>query len=180
MKNANGTYTLKSRTLGLALAAALIPALASANGHTAPSARKDLSGHVEVVHQVPGGTVTVGAEWGKQHRPQPTVVVVEQRPQVVVVEREIRGRHQHGRKVVLVREQPRRITAIERAPRREVVVVEKRGLRGNAYGKPSRIVERVSYHDKGGNGGSRYRQETREVILRDDRDGHSRNVYVRR
>src|SRR5258706_2822652 len=86
----NTGNSFKSKTLGLALAAVLIPgglALAHDGGHPV-IVRNDLSGHVEVVHQVPGGIITVGADWGKDRQPP---VVVESREVVVIA----KG-HGHG------------------------------------------------------------------------------------
>src|SRR4051812_43591075 len=95
VKYSNESKTLKSKTLGLALAAFLIPVgIASAHdGYRTPAVvRTNVSGHVEVVHQVPGGVITVGADWGRQ-RPAPQVVVVKEQPQVIVVEQ--RHKHKH-------------------------------------------------------------------------------------
>ncbi|HKP98508.1 MAG TPA: hypothetical protein VJ385_22450 [Fibrobacteria bacterium] len=176
MKYPNGTQTLKSRTLGLALAAFLIPAgMASAHDRAPAIVKTNLSGHVEVVHQVPGGVVTVGADWGKQ-RQAPQVVVVEERPQVIIVEK--RGRRynhrdhrDHGRdrnrEVTLIREQPRRqVTVIHQEPRRRVTVIHQESRRQVTIVKtvPARKeVVVVRKHDDHGY----------------DRDGRQRIVYVR-
>lgn len=151
MELSNRKQTFKTKTLGLALAAFLIPAgIASAydGGHSA-SGQKNLSGHVEVVKQVPGGTVTVGVQIGKQPR-QPQVVVVRDEPKVIVVDkqrghgwrdreerREYRDHHDRrdgryedrgygDRRVTVIHEEPRRrVTVIRTVPaHREVVVVK--------------------------------------------------------
>ena len=116
---------LNIKLAGLALAG-LLPLTAQAHG--APR----VSGEVQVVHQVPGGVITVGAEWGHRPQPQPQVVVVQdRRPDVVVIERE-RGRgrghwkhHKREREVTIIHEAPRReVTIIRREEPRKVVVVE--------------------------------------------------------
>lgn len=145
MKSNHPIRSIKSKTLGLAFAAVLIPAaMASANPGHRQVGPANLSGHVEVVHQVPGGTVTVGADWGKQPRPAPQVVVVQSQPQVVVVERENHGRfhrHRRDREVTIIHERPsRQVTVIRSEPvRREVVVVENRA--DAACGRPEVIRE---------------------------------------
>ncbi|MEO7424394.1 MAG: hypothetical protein ABI036_04355 [Fibrobacteria bacterium] len=154
---------IKSGTLGLALAAVLIPAaLASANPGRAHGIPANVSGHVEVVHQVPGGTVTVGAEWGRQPRPAPQVVVVQSQPQVVVVER---GNHCHrrDREVTIIHERPsRQVTVIREQPaRREVVVVENHG--DAACGRPEVIREERR------SGDSHYYNDGKQVSI--DRNG---------
>ncbi len=181
MKNSTDSRDKKSKTLGLALATMLVPAaMASAYvGHAAPVAvRSDLSGHVEVVHQVPGGTVTVGADWGKQRRPEPAVVVVQEPPQVVEV-REIHHRRHHGREVTIIHEQPReQVTVIREQPaRREVVVVENRPGRGGEYDRPDGVREerrpgddhyyhdgkQVSYDHNGQDGQYHYYKDANQV-----------------
>jgi hypothetical protein len=127
------TNSLKSKTLGLAMAAVLIPggmAMAT-DGH---AVRKNVSGHVEVVHQIPGGVVTVGADWGKRRNDPPPVVIVQQpQPQVIVVEQQRGVPHKRDREVTIIREQPRQqVTIIKTVPARrevvkKVVVIEKNG-----------------------------------------------------
>jgi hypothetical protein len=199
MKYNTPIRNLKSKTLGLALAAALIPAaLASAHEGRAPAiVRTNLSGHVEVVHQVPGGTVTVGADWGKQPRPAPQVVVVQSRPQVVVVERENHrrfNRHGREREVTLIHERPsRQVTIIRNEPvRREVVVVENHadatcgkqvsydhnGQDGQYhYYKDANQVSETKVTQ---NGTYHYYEDANQVSIQDNRDGRERNVYVRK
>jgi hypothetical protein len=159
--------SLKSKTLGLALAAVLIPGgLAMANDHRHMGARSDLSGHVEVVHEIPGGVVTVGADWG---RPRPTVVVqqppqvvvVQQQPQpqVVVIEKDRGHGHGYGRGYGHGRghHRDREVTIIREEPRRpQVVVVEKR-------------VENCDRNDRGGN--SHYYNDGKQVSV--DRQDHN-------
>ena len=162
------TRSLKSKTLGLALAAVLIPsglAMAHDGGHRdnvrTADVRTDLSGHVEVVHQVPGGVITVGADWGKDHR---RPVVAERRE--VVVERGY-GRHHHReREVTVIREEPRRTVTLIRTepPRPQVVVVEKRELQ--------EVRDDGCNRDTMRDGNNRY--------YTDDREGRNRNVYVQK
>ncbi|MDB5047521.1 MAG: hypothetical protein JWO30_592 [Fibrobacteres bacterium] len=175
MKYSNDKQSFKSKTLGLVLAAALIPAgLAVANdGYRSSPAvvRSNVSGHVEVVHQVPGGVITVGADWGKQ-RPAPQVVVVENRRQVVVVEKKHGRGHAYGhrdREVTIVREAPRRnVTVIREEPRRQVTIIKTEP----SCPKTVVIEKRSDDHDYDRHDGRYDRQ--------DNRDGHQRNVYVRK
>jgi hypothetical protein len=168
MKLSNNN-SLKSKTLGLALAAVLIPGgLAMANDHRPMVKRGNLSGHVEVVHQIPGGTVVVGAEWG---RPKPTVVVqqppqvvvVQQQPQVVVIEKD-RG-HGHGRGHGRGHHKTREVTIIReeshRHARPKVVVIEKHGDRGRGHG----------HHNAGHGGSSHYYNDGKQVSV--DRKDHN-------
>lgn len=81
---------LRTRALGLALAALLSPlgiSQAMGSEHRRPVKVTATSGHVEVVHQVPGGTIVVGVDFGRS-RP----VVVENR-RTVVVEKKSCHRH---------------------------------------------------------------------------------------
>jgi hypothetical protein len=179
--------TLKSKTLGLALAAALLPLTAQANdrSHYQAAPRANLSGTVEVTHQIPGGVITVGAEWG---RPKPQVVVVQDRrpdvvgvemrqSQVVVVGKE-RGRsHKRNREVTIVREEPRRkVVVVREEPRPQVVVVKTVPARKEVVvvqqagcGKPVEVVKETRYY-----GGASH------VSIQENRDGRLRNVYVRK
>lgn len=117
--------TLNLKLAGLALAG-LLPL--SAQAHGAPR----VSGEVQVVHEVPGGVITVGAEWGRRPEPRPQVVVVEdRRPEVVVVEKrrgcDWKRARKHHREVTIIREEPRReVTIIRHEEPRKVVVVEDR------------------------------------------------------
>ena len=99
---------LKTRTLGLALVALLSPLslnLAQGSEHRRPVKVTSTSGHVEVVHQIPGGIIVVGVDFGRS-RP----VHVENRRTVVV---EKKPCHRH-REVTIVREVPRReVTVIK-------------------------------------------------------------------
>ncbi|GEM_PF-2503945 len=169
----------KSKTLGLALAAILIPgglALAhdgdryngydngSYNGRDA-IVRRDLSGHVEVVHQVPGGVITVGADWGKDRRPP---VVVERR-EVVEVER----KHGHGwgchkdREVTIIREEPRPIVTVIRTEPAcpKVVVLEKHEVHDDGCNRNDgyRESRRESGHDEYRDGDNHYYTDGRQV-----------------
>jgi hypothetical protein len=158
------TNSLKSKTLGLAMAAVLIPGgLAMAgDGH---HARRNVSGSVEVVHQIPGGVVTVGAEWGKRRNDPPPVVIVQQpqpqpQPQVIVVERE-RPRHR-DREVTIIRNEP----ACEK-----VVVIEKHGNRGRHYGRHNGHGRGHDFNrgDRGHRGDSHYYNDGKQVSY--DRKG---------
>lgn len=123
----NKTNSLKSKTLGLAMAAVLIPGLAMASDRH--RAGRNVSGSVEVVHQIPGGVVTVGAEWGNRRNDPPPVVIVQQpQPQVIVVEKDRGHHHKRDREVTIIREQPRRHVE-------KVVVIEKHGHHGKHHGK---------------------------------------------
>jgi hypothetical protein len=194
MKDSNKTQNAK--TLGLALAAFLLPAAASAHGPVA--VKKDLSGHVEVVHQMPGGTIVVGADWGKP-KPAPQVVVVKESPKVIVVKEQPKvvvvekhghhyGRHK-DRDVTIIRETPRRqVTVIKQEPahrqvtivktepvHEKVVVVEKRG--DSQYYNDGK---QVSYQHNGPDGAYHYYEDANQISIQDNRDGRQRNVYVRK
>ncbi len=174
----NKTNSLKSKTLGLALAAVLIPAaLASATDRNHPSSgRNNVSGHVEVVRQTPGGVVTVGVDWGKRRSDPPPVVIVQEAPrrEVIVVEKVVerhhgRGYHKHQDKHYKKHhgrghgyghhKQDREVTIIREVPRCEKVVV---------------VEERVQ-HDHGRdhrNGNSNYYSDGKQVSYsRSDDDG---------
>ena len=161
----NKTNTLKSKTLGLAMAAVLIPGgLAMANG--GHSVHKNVSGRVEVVHQIPGGVVTVGAEWGKRRNDPPPVVIVQQpQPQVIVVEKDRGHHHKRDREVTIIREQPRR-PACEK-----VVVIEKHGNHGRHYGKHNGHGRGHDFnHGRGHGGDSHYYSDGKQVSY--DRKGN--------
>jgi hypothetical protein len=179
MKDSNKTQTANTKTLGLALAAFLLPAAASANGPTV--VKKDLSGHVEVVHQMPGGTVIVGADWGKP-KPAPQVVVVKESPKVVVVKEkpkvvvvEKRG-HAYGHR-------DREVTVIRKAPRRQVTVIKNEPVR-----RAATIVKTEPAHEKkvvvvqksDASGSYHYYEDADRISIQDNRDGRQRNVYVRK
>ena len=203
MKLSNGkTGSFKSKTLGLAMAAVLIPgSMAMASGrHGGPN----VSGQVEVVHQVPGGVVTVGAEWGRRRNDPPPVVIVQApQPQVIVVEKDRGHHHKRDREVTIIREQPRRHVE-------KVVVIEKHGGHGRhdrhenrGRGGDSHYYndgKQVSYDRKGkdgqyhyykdGNqvsetrvdrsGTYHYYEDANQVSIQDNRVGRERNVYVRK
>ncbi|MEO6096543.1 MAG: hypothetical protein ABIW76_12885 [Fibrobacteria bacterium] len=164
MKLSKNNNSLKSKTLGLALAAVLIPGgLAMAHDGNRPMVtRGNLSGHVEVVHEIPGGTGVVGAEWGKPRptvvvQQPPQVVVVQQQPQVVVIEKDRghgRGYHKN-REVTIIREEQRRCA------RPQVVVVEKHVIRGRGH----------NHHDAGHGGNSHYYNDGKQVSV--DRKDHN-------
>lgn len=204
LSNNAKSKTFHSKTLGLALAAVLVPAGLSmaSDGHRHRSAH-NVSGHVEVVKQIPGGVVTVGAEWGRP-RPvivqQPQVVVVEQRPQVVVVERE------RPRKVVVVREEKRcepvrEVTVIKTRERghgrghgygrghgrghghdKKVVVVEKNRGRGHGEGNYHyyRDAEKVSESRSDRSGNYHYYEDAHQISIDDNRHGRREHTYVRK
>lgn len=129
------SWNLKSKLAAMTLAG-LFPISALANdGSHRREAPVQVSGDVQMTHDIPGGVITVGAEWG--HRHQPDVVVVENRkPDVVIVENDrdrdhgrgsMHGRgweRHHGcdREVTVVREEPRREVV-----RQEVVVLKNDG-----------------------------------------------------
>jgi len=127
LKNEIGQHS-KSRTLNLGLAAVLLTTgLAMANHgeyHRGSQEQIAASGHVEVVHQVPGGTISVGVEIGR-----PRTVVVQPQPSVVVVEPECH--------------RTREVTVIHEEPRREVEVIrtEEHGHgRGHGWGHREVVV----------------------------------------
>lgn len=147
----------KSRALSLGLAAILLATgLAMADrgeGYRRPGEQVAASGHVEVVHQVPGGTVSVGVEIG---RPRP--VVVQPQPTVVVVEHE----SHRPREVTIIHEEPR--CEAPRHEEREVTVIrtEEHGHgRGHAWGHHKEWRE--DWRDEG------YRHEREEDFRREDR-----------
>jgi hypothetical protein len=96
----HGARWLSLATLALGLGASL--ATASHGDRHGRSYRNDVSvsGRVEVVKEIPGGTVQVGVEIGNR------------RPDVVVVQRPT--------------ERPREVVVVERRPEPEVIVIEKR------------------------------------------------------
>lgn len=107
-----GFRILSLTALAIAMGASLSTAShGSRHGH---STRNDISvsGRVEVVKEIPGGTVHVGVEIGNR------------RPDVVVVQRPA----ERPRKVVVVesRPEPEVIVIEKRSPQKRVVVVEKR------------------------------------------------------
>ncbi|MDB5105489.1 MAG: hypothetical protein JWP91_3178 [Fibrobacteres bacterium] len=183
MKLFNPTRTnLKSKTLGLAMAAVLIPGgLALAHDGRYDS-RSNVSGHVEVVHEIPGGVVTVGADWGKRRSDPPPVVIVQEAPrrEVVYVEKEHdRGWHGRGhgrghhkdREVTIIREEPRRtVTVIKSEPVRcekeKVVVIEKRdGYDHHRSGDNQYYSDgkQVSYTHNGNDGQYQYYKDANQV-----------------
>lgn len=174
----NKTGSLKSKTLGLAMAAVLIPGgMAMANG--GHHVGKNVSGHVEVVHQIPGGVVTVGAEWGKRRNDPPPVVIVQQpQPQVIIVEKEHGRHHKRDREVTIIREQPRKqVTIIKTVPARreavkKVVVIEKNGHGRNGHDNHGKghgdshyysDGKQVSYDRKGNDGQYHYYKDANQV-----------------
>lgn len=168
----NKTISLKSKTLGLAMAAVLIPGgLAMAgDGH---HARRNVSGSVEVVHQIPGGVVTVGAEWGKRRNDPPPVVIVQQpQPQVIVVEKDRGHHHKRDREVTIIREAPRRHVE-------KVVVIEKHGghgkHHGKHYGKHHGKHDRRDNHGRGGD--SHYYNDGKQVSYTRNGDDGKYHYY---
>jgi len=183
--NTRKSFNLK--TLGLPLATVLMTAgLAAAHGNDRAKPIGSVSGHVEVVKHVPGGVVTVGAEWGRP-RPvnPPTVVVVEQRPQVVVVEK--------------VRPQPRKVVVVREAPRRHVTVVKDRGhhhghkkvvvvKKKDSHGRHNHHDGRgkhhgnrqISHSKNGPNGQYHYYEDAKQISISDNRHGRQEHVYVRK
>lgn len=179
------TNSLKSKTLGLALASVLIPAaLASANGgNHYPSSSRNVSGHVEVVRQIPGGVVTVGAEWGKRRSEPAPVVIVQEAPrrEVIVVEKVVEKRYghghhkhhgkRHGRGHGYGRDRhDREVTIIKTVPAREkVVVIEKReeyGHRRDRHDGHSNYYndgKQVSYNRNDGNRQVSYYRDANQV-----------------
>ena len=201
MKDSNNKpATLKAKTLGLALAA-LIPAAAQANDNwhrhdAAP--RANVSGTVEVTHRIPGGVITVGAEWGRHPVPQPQVVVIEdhRRPEVVVIERD-HGRghgygraHKHEREVTIIREEPRRqVVIVKEVPARKIVVVEQKPACGAVSVQKSgpngsytyyKDANQVSEQRTDATGSYHYYEDRNQVSIQDNRVGRERNVYVRK
>lgn len=196
--NNTKTNSLKSKTLGLSLAAVLIPAtLASATDRSHPSSgRHNVSGNVEVVRQTPGGVVTVGVDWGKRRSDPAPVVIVQEAPrrEVIVVEKVVerhhgRGHHKHhdkhynkhhgrghgyghhkqGREVILIRE----------APRREQVTIIKTVP---ACEKVVVVEERAQHdhHRDHRNGSNNYYEDGNQVSIQENRGGQQRQVYVRK
>jgi hypothetical protein len=124
---------MKTKLAGLALAG-LLPLTAQANDGRHSRGVSRVSGEVEVVHQIPGGVITVGAEWGHRPQPQPQVVVVQdrrpdvvvvhenRRPDVVVIERGHGHRgwkhgHKRNREVTIIRhEEPRKVVVVDNRP----------------------------------------------------------------
>ena len=193
---------LNIKLAGLAIAG-LLPLAAQAHG----GAPARVSGEVQVVHEVPGGVITVGAEWGRRPAPQPQVVVVQdRRPDVVVIEKE-HGNHHRGRGYWKHHKREREVTVIRHVePRpRKVVVIEKEASCGRAGDRHTRSHEwsdgrqvsvdrqgpagnyhyysdgnQVSVDKQGPNGNYHYYEDARQVSIQDNRDGRQRNVYVRK
>jgi hypothetical protein len=201
----NRPRNIQVSMLGLALAAAaVLPHPAAAHDRREGRAVPEVHGRVEVVREVPGGTVSVGVEVG---RPRPQVVVVEQPRPVVIVHQEERC----PRQVTVVRHEPvREVTVIHEKHRTiilkrddygrlvKTVVWEKHG-RGHGNHGRGHDYEEVrygrgshdsydSYEDEAGNtyearadehGTYRYYEDARGVSIHEVHDGQSRNVYVR-
>ncbi len=172
---------LKPKMAWLALAG-LLPLAAQADvGRPYRDRGARVSGEVQVTHQIPGGTVTVGAEWGR--RPQPQVVVVQDRrpdvvvahdhkPEVVVVER----RHGHGhdwkrhhkrdREVTIIREERRpvreKVVVVEKPSCAKPVVVEERGYSRSHEWSDGR---QVSVDRQGPNGNYHYYKDGNQVSV---------------
>lgn len=207
MRNENTSSKLKLQALALA---ALLPMAAQASDRWEHRrARQDLSGSVEVTKEVPGGVITVGAEWGK---PRPEVVVVEnrrpevvvvenRRPEVIVIEKE-RGHgrrhhyghkhHRHGHKhVTVIREVPREVVIVKERPACGPATVVEHVHRDAHQVSVQRTSEHGTYHYyKDGNqvserrtgpdGTYHYYEDAHQVSIQDNRDGKQRNVYVRK
>jgi len=191
MKLTNLNPKLNLKIAGLALAG-LLPFAAQAHDR-GPDA--NLSGEVEVTHQIPGGVISVGAVFGRQPQPQPQVVVVQdRRPDVVVVEKE-HGRgweraHKRERQITIIHEEPRREVTVVRheEPRRYTqshewsdgrqVSVDRQGPAGNYHYYSD--GNQVSEDKQGPNGNYHYYEDAHQVSVQDNRDGHQRNVYVRK
>lgn len=182
---------LNLKVAALALAG-LLPLAAQAHDR-GPGA--NVSGEVQVTHEIPGGVITVGAVFGRQPQPQVVVVQPERRPDVVVVEHG-RGRgwehaHKHERQVTIIHEEPRREVTVIRheEPRARTVVVEqpacdrqvsvdRQGPAGNYHYYSD--GNQVSVDKQGPNGNYHYYEDAHQVSVQDNRDGHQRNVYVRK
>lgn len=198
---------LNTTLAGLALAG-LLPL--AAHAHDTRRVGGNLSGEVQVTHEIPGGVITVGAEWGRRPQPQPQVVVVQdRRPDVVVVEhghgRGWEHAHKRPRQVTIIHEEPRReVTIIRHEEPRKVVVVENQPSCGRNDGytrshewSDGRQVSvdrqgpagnyhyyndgnQVSIDKQGPNGNYHYYEDAHQVSIQDNRDGGQRNVYVRK
>jgi len=84
MKPMNINPNLNIKLAGLALAGLLPLATQAHDGWDRRGPGANVSGEVEVTHEIPGGVITVGAVFGRQPQPQ-VVVVQDRRPDVVVV-----------------------------------------------------------------------------------------------
>jgi hypothetical protein len=184
------TLNLKTTVAGLALAG-LLPLAANADGGRPMRDRgARVSGEVSVTHQIPGGVITVGAEWGRRPQPQPQVVVVQdRRPDVVVIDkghgRDWEHAHKRNREVTIVREAPRRkVVVVEHRPaaREKVVVVENKSCDrpAAAVTHEYRDGRQVSIDRRGPNGTYHYYEDAHQVSIDDNRDGNMRHVYVRK
>ena len=100
---------LKTRTLGfglvLFLATLLTPfgrTFAHGNENHRPVKVTATSGHVEVVHQIPGGTIRVGVDYGRAGTGHRDVTIVHQEPrrEVTVIKTVQHGRC--GKKVTVI------------------------------------------------------------------------------
>jgi hypothetical protein len=190
---------LNTKMAGLALAGLLPLAAHAHDGWNRRGPGANVSGEVQVVHEIPGGVISVGAVFGRRPEPQPQVVVVQdRRPDVVVIEREHgRGRgwehaHKHAREVTIIRHEERRPrTVIVEQPacnRGETrshewsdgrqVSVDRQGPNGNYHYYSD--GNQVSEDRQGPNGNYHYYEDAHQVSVQDNRDGHLRNVYVRK
>ena len=205
MKTINSNPKLNVKLAGLALAG-LLPFAAQAHDGRGPGA--NVSGEVQVTHEIPGGVISVGAVFGRQPQPQVVVVQPERRPDVVVIEKG-HGRgwehaHKRERQVTIIHEEPRREVTIIRheAPRTKTVVVERPACDRPGYTQSHEwsdgrqvSVDRqgpagnyhyysdgnqVSEDKQGPNGNYHYYEDAHQVSIQDNRDGQQRNVYVRK
>lgn len=193
--NNTKSNSLKSKTLGLALAAVLIPAtLASATDRNHPSSgRNNVSGQVEVVRQTPGGVVTVGVDWGKRRSDPDPVVIVQEAPrrEVIVVEKVVErhhgsGHHKHHEKHYKKHhgrghgyghhKQDREVTLIREVPRREQVTI----IKTVPACEKVVVVEERLQHDHGRdhrNGNSNYYSDGKQVSYSRNDDDEQYNYY---
>jgi hypothetical protein len=185
---------LKTKLAGLAVAG-LLPLTAQANDWHHSRGVSRVSGEVAVTHQIPGGVITVGAEWGHRPQPQPQVVVVEdrrpdvvvvqdrrpdvvvvhdRRPDVVVIEKGHGHGWRHGHK------RHREVTVIRHEAPRKVVVVENRAScnrRDEGYTRSHEWSDgrQVSVDRQGPNGNYHYWSDGNQVS--EDRQGPNGNYH---
>jgi hypothetical protein len=142
-----------------------------------PALVTSTSGHVEVVHQIPGGVVTVGVEFG---RPKP--VIVEERHEVVVE----RPCHRQ-REVTIIRERPRRhhnevivikTTGQDRCRKRGMTSYQTSSQNGSEHYYED--ANQVSYQSNDQAGSYHYYEDANQVSVQDNRNGQNRNIYVRK
>lgn len=190
----------------LALLALMSSAFAAEARNRHSSHAVHVGGQVEVVKEIPGGVVRVGVVIGKgghrvEHRREPEVIVVKERPrepEVIVVEKP--RRHQ---KVVVIEEKPACDRDWRDAQYRYQREREFRHSGRGGHGGNTRVYEsgdQFSYHRQGHGYNERYYRDGHQVSytlegpegryhyfengemisIDDNRPGSKQHVYIRK